>query len=215
MILPILAIWKKDFKSLMTSPMFYILLGFCCLLWGALFSFELYHFVKRSYELSTQGGSSGLNIYHNFIATYIVLVHYILIFMLAAFSIRYFAEEKKLKTFSIYLMSPLSSFQIVFAKWLVGLSLIFVLLLVSSLFPLSLLFFVSFPFKLFLFSYLGLFLILSVYMSASLLASSLTESMIVCMVVSLVFSVLFLLLGTGAGAYRFDFFTKYFSVFSF
>lgn len=197
MMSPILAILKKDMKSLFTSPMFYLLGGLCCCLWGIFFAFTLYNFVTQSFQLSTQSGESGLSIHHNLISNYIVLVHYILVFVIAAFSLRFFTEEKKVKTFPVLLTSPMTSWQIVLAKWLVGASMIFALLLISAVFPLSLLFFIKLPMGLFFFSYFGVFIVLCVYMSAGMLASAMTESLIVCVVLSLVFNILLLLLGVG------------------
>ncbi len=194
---PILAILKKDLTALFTNSMFYLLTGICCCLWGLFFSFELYAFVQKSYQLSTQVQQGGLNIHQHLVSSYIVIVHYILVFIIAALSIRFFAEEKKLNTFPVLLTSPITSWQIVFAKWLVGASLIFFLLFISAIFPLSLLTFMSLPIKLFLYSYFGVFVVLCVYMSAGLLASSLTESLIVCVVLSLMFNICLLLMGVG------------------
>lgn len=194
---PVIAIFKKDMRALMTSSMFYILMGLCCCLWALFFSFQVYGYVQQSYQLSLKGMDVGLNIHQNLMASYVVIVHYVLVFIIAAMSIRFFAEEKKLKTFPILLSSPLTSWQILLAKWLVGASLILMLLFISALLPLSLLFFASLPLKLFFLSYLGLFLVLSVYMSAALFASSMTESMIVCVVLSLVLNIFLMMLGVG------------------
>lgn len=197
MISPILAILKKDMKSLVKSPMLALLTGLCCCLWGVFFTFTLYQFVTQSFQMSATNMDAGLNIHHNLIASYIVVVHYILVFVVAAFSLRFFTEEKKLKTFPILLTSPMTSWQIVVAKWLVGASLILGLLAISAVFPLSLMFFIKIPLSLFFLSYFGVFIILCVYMSAGLLASAMTESLIVCVVLSLVFNILLLLMGVG------------------
>jgi ABC-2 type transport system permease protein len=194
---PILAIFKKDILSFLTSSMFYTLLGLCCVLWGLFFSFEVYGFVNQSFSYSTQMKEAGINIHHHLIANYIVVVHYILIFILSALSLRFFTEEKKMNTLQLLLSSPISSLQIVVGKWLVGASLIAIILGVSALLPLSLLLYISIPLKLFFLSYIGVFVILCVYMSVGLLASSLTDSLIVCVVLTLVMSILILTLGVG------------------
>jgi ABC-2 type transport system permease protein len=195
---PLFAILKKDFKAFFTSPMFYTLIGLCTSLWGLFFVVQVYSFSNQSYQLSLKSAQAGLNIHHDLVSSFLVVVHYVLIFIIAAMSMRFFAEEKKLKTFPVLLTAPLTSWQIVLAKWLVGAVTLFTLLLLSMLFPLSLLIFISLPLDLLFFSYLGLFLVTCVYMSASLVASAMTESLIVCVVLSLVFSVAFLLLGVGA-----------------
>ncbi len=194
---PVWAIVKKDAKGFFTSPMFYTLLGLCCCLWGVFFSVEVYTFVQQSYQLSLKSAQAGLNIHHNLVSSYLIIVHYVLVFILSALSIRFFAEEKKLKTFPILLAGPITSWQIVLAKWLVGVMILFTLLGVSMVFPLSLLFFIPLPLELFFYSYFGLFLVLCVYMTASMFASSVTESLIVCVVFSLVLNITFLLMGIG------------------
>ncbi len=197
MMSPVVAIVKKDLRSIFTSPMFYTLLGLCCCLWGLFFAVEVYTFAKQSFQLSMKTSQADLNIHHNLVSSYLVIVHYVLIFIISAMSIRFFAEEKKLKTFPILLSGPVTSWQIVLAKWTVGAITLLALLAFSMVFPLSLLFFISLPLKLLFFSYFGLFLILCVYMTASMVASAVTESLIVCVVLSLVFNISLLLLGIG------------------
>lgn len=194
---PILAIVKKDLKAFFTNPMFYVLTGLCCLLWGIFFSVDVFNFVQQSYKLSMKTKSGGLNVHHHLIASYLVVVHYVLVFIIAALSLRFFAEEKKMKTFPVLLSSPIASWQIVLAKWLSGALVIFTLLLISSVFPVSLIFFIELPMGLLFYSYLGLFLLLCIYLSVALLASSMTESLIVCVVLALVFNLSLLLLGIG------------------
>ncbi len=212
---PVLAIVKKDLKSLLTSSTFYMLAGLCTTLWGIFFAFEVFAYVQQSYQLSTQVKESGLNIHQNLVSSYVVIVHYVLIFVIAALSVRFFAEEKKMKTFPILLTSPMTSWQIVLAKWIVGAIFILTLLLISSVYPLSLLFFVSLPLKLFFLSYLGCFLVLAIYMSVALLASSLTESLIVCVVLTLVSCIFLLLMGVGKGMTDSLFFQQLFHFLSF
>ena len=194
---PIMAIWKKDMGSFLVSPMFYGLLGVCCVLWGLFFSFDLFIFIKKSHQLSMTTKGSGLNVYHHFIASYLVIVHLTLVFILSVLSLHFFTEEKKTGTFSIYMMNPLSSWQILMGKWFVGLTLLVLLLGLSALFPLSLLFFTSLPFGLIGFGYFGLFLILHVFICVGLLASSLTESGVTCALLSFILMLALLLLGLG------------------
>lgn len=195
--MPVLAIIKKDLRAFFGSSMFYLLSGLCCLLWGLFFSFDFYKFVEESFRLSSQSKDSGLNIHQHLVADYVVVVHYVLVFIIAALNMKFFAEEKKLKTFPLLLSSPVTSWQLVLAKTGVGAVVLFVLLGISSVFPLSMVFFGEVPISLLLFSYFGAFLILMVYVCAGVLASALTDSLIVSVVLSLVFSLTLLLMGAG------------------
>lgn len=197
MMSPIFAIWKKDLKMILSQPLFYILTGLCCCLWGLYFTFDIYSFVSRSFQMSTQQDLGALNIHQHLINSYLVVVFYVLIFIISTLSVRFFTEEKKMQTFPLLLSGPLSSWQLVLSKWLVGASLVFLLLCISSIYPLSLLYFVKVPMVLFFYSYFGLFLILCLSMSLCLLASALTDSVIICVVLSLVFNLILILLGAG------------------
>ena len=194
----VLALAKKDLKAIYTNPMFYVLLGLCCCLWGLFFSIQVFSFVQKSYQMSSQTQVSGLNIYHDLMGSYLVVVHYVLIFVVAALSLRFFTEEKKAQTFPVLLTSPMTSWQIVMAKWMAAKTILFSMLLVSAIFPLSLAFYMSLPLKLMAFGYLGLFVVLCIYMAAALLASALTDSAILSVVLTLVFCLLLLLMGLGA-----------------
>lgn len=198
MISPILAIWKKDVRGFLTQPMFYLTTGLSLLVLAIIFTFQLYQFVTQSFQaVAASQAGAGLNIYHHLISNYIVITHYLMVFLIAVLSLRFFAEEKKMKTFSIYLSSPLTSWQIVLGKWLAGATLAFILLVCSAVYPLSLAFFLKLPWLLIFWGYFGLFLVMCIYMSAALLASALSESLIVCVVLALVFNVAILLLGVG------------------
>ena len=102
-----------------------------------------------------------------------------------------------MKTFSLLLTSPVSSWQLVLAKLGLGAVVTASLLGISSILPLSLGLFTDLPLSLILLGYFGTFLLLMVYVSAGVLASAMTDSLIVSVVLALVFSLAILLLGVG------------------
>ena len=194
---PVFSIFKKDLKILLKSPVFYFLIGLSCCFWGLFFTFQVFAFVNQSFQLSTKAVQTEMNIHQNLISHYIVFIHYFLILIIAALSLRFFTEEKKLNTFSLLLSSPLNSWEIVLGKSLFGAAFLLVFLLVSSIYPLSLCLFTKIPIKLFLLAYLGVFLLLLIYMMAGLLASILTDSLVVCVVLTMIFIILLMFLGVG------------------
>lgn len=194
---PAFSIFKKDLKILLKSPMFYFLIGLSCCFWGFFFAFQVLVFVNQSFQLSTRPVHTGMNIHQDLVAGYIAFVHYFLILVIAALSLRFFTEEKKLNTFSLLLSSPVSSREIVLGKSLFGVTSLLIFLCVSAIYPLSLFFFIKIPVKLFLLAYFGVFLILCIYMTAGLLASILTDSLVVCVILTVIFTILLMLLGTG------------------
>jgi len=114
------------------------------------------------------------------------LAPWVFLFLVPAITMRMIAEERRTGTFELLLTKPLTELQIVLAKYLASLVLIF-----FSLIP-CLIFFVS----VYLLgnppgnidtgatwgSFIGLFFLASVYASAGLLASSLTQHQIVAFV---------------------------------
>ena len=194
---PVFSILKKDLKILLKSPVFYFLTGLCCCFWGIFFTLQIYTFINQSFQLSTQATGGGINIHQHLVANYIVFVHHFMILMIAALSLRFFTEEKKFGTFSLLLSNPVSSWEIVLAKSLFGITFLFIFLSASAVYPLSLFFFTKIPIKLFLLGYFGVFLLLCIYMMAGLLASILTDSLVVCVVLTMIFSILLIFLGIG------------------
>ena len=193
----VLAIIAKDLKIFFTRPLFYMLAGLCCILWSIFFTFGVVSFNQASFMFSAKSPNSGLNIHQKLIAEYVVIIHYLLLFIIATITMKFFAEEKKMKTFPLLLSSPVSSWQLVLAKWGGGAIVLLTLLLISALYPLSLTFFTDVPMVPLMTSYFGLFLILLVYVSVGLLASAMTDSLIVSVVLAIVFNLALQLLSLG------------------
>ena len=189
---PILAIIKKDLKLFLTGPTFYFLSGLYCCVLGLVF----YLFVASFNDSLLSHRSDGIDLHRDLLAGYIWWVLYILVFFIAVLSLRFFTEEKKTKTFSILLASPVTSWQIVLAKWLLGVLFLLIFLLLSFIYPLSLSFFLEIPFKLLLLDYFGLFLALCVFMSIGLVVSISTRSAITCIIMTEILILLFVFLGS-------------------
>jgi len=160
---------KKEITSFFGSLTGYIVV-FVFLLTTSLF---LWVFPGNNNIL--EGGYASLD-------TLFTLAPWVYLFLVPAVTMRLFAEEKRLGTMELLLTRPLSSFQIVFAKYLAG------LLLVSiSLIP-TLFYFYS-TYKLgnpvgsidtggTWGAYIGLFFLAAIYVAVGLLASALTENQI-------------------------------------
>ena len=147
--------------------------------------------------MSQRSVESGLNLHQQVFGAYIVVVHYLLLFVLSAISMKFFSEEKSQKTFPLLLSSPLSSWQIVLAKFGGGALVAFALLVVSMAYPLSLLIFTELSWGPFLTSYFGLYLLLLVYTASGMVASAMTGSSVLAVVVGVTLNLSLLLVGTG------------------
>lgn len=116
------------------------------------------------------------------------LVPYVFLFLIPAITMRFFAEERKAGTMEWLLTKPLSDRSIIMSKYLAAL-----LLLAMALLPTLVYYFTVRYFALppgvdvggILGSYLGLFLLGSVFVSIGLFASSLTDNQVVAFILAL------------------------------
>ncbi len=115
----------------------------------------------------------------------------IFIFLIPAFTMRSFAEEKQAATLEILLTRPVSAVQIVFGKYLATLTWLFIALLPTLMYVYSIYQLGSPPGNIDLgqiaASYLGLFLLGAVFCAIGVFASSLTSNQIVAFVLAVFF----------------------------
>jgi ABC-2 type transport system permease protein len=126
------------------------------------------------------------------IDTLFVMAPWVFMFLIPAVTMRSFAEEKRTGTIELLLTSPLSDWQIIFAKYFAG-----VILVIFSLLP-TLIYF----FSVYLLgnpqgnidiggtwgSYIGLFFLASGFVGIGIFSSSLTENQIIAFIVAVFIS---------------------------
>lgn len=124
-----------------------------------------------------------------------ILSPWIFLFLVPSVTMRLISDEKKTGTIELLFTRPLTDFQIIFVKYLAGVSLV-----LFSLLP-SLIYFLT-VYKLgspvgnidtgaTWGSYIGLFFLASVYASIGIFASSLTQNQIVAFIISMLISFFF------------------------
>ena len=111
---------------------------------------------------------------------------------------RLLAEEKKMKTFDLLLTSPITSVQIALGKFLGGFLSSMMLIAISFIYPLATAAITTFQWPPLLSAYLGLILVISIYVAIGLFASALTESIVLSVVLAWLFSLMLFFLGQGA-----------------
>lgn len=188
---------KKDLRNIFLSPLFYVLSGLCSLVWSLMFFTSVREFVSQSMFQMAQGGE-GSSLHFTVISRHISLVNLFMIFAVAAFTMRLFAEEKKNRTFDLLLTSPVSASQIVLGKLIAGVITAWMMVVISGLYPLSLALFGKLDWGPLAASYIGLLLISAVYVSVGMFASSLTQSSVLAVIMALIFSVLLWFIGAAA-----------------
>src|SRR3990167_3528656 len=190
----LLALAIKDWRSFFSSPTAWIILLVLSLIFGFVFTNSLFNYQVESVRYLQQSQLPNLpeqyrlsppNAYWMFGGMQMFL-GIILLFMMPMITMRLFAEEKKQGTMELLLTLPFRSVELVMGKFLSGLGLLFLLLLLSSLFA-GILIWVSKPTPSvlpFLNGYLGLLLLGGSYLAIGMFVSSCTSSQVVAGIIS-------------------------------
>ena len=184
----VLLIARKEFGSIMRSPLFYLIAGICCIIWTMQYLSFLERFAQMGMRAAMQGGAQGQSLFNTVFVQHISVVNLVFIFALPAFTMWLVAEEKKMRTFDLLLTSPVSSTQIALGKFFAGMGIAFVLLLVSFLYPAGTAMIADFSWGTLLTLYLGVFLLSGVYVASGLFASSMTESVVLAVIMGVIFN---------------------------
>ena len=196
-----IAIAWKDFKTLASTPLFFIVAGLCSLVWSFMYwrVLDLFSAMSLQYSFRNRGqGEEGLSLHFEMFVKHISLVNFLMIIAVPALTMRLIAEEKKLRTYDLLLTSPVTATQIALGKYFAGLLSVSALLLISFLYPLSTAFVAEIQWGPLLSSYLGLFMISATYVAVGLFASSMTSSVVLAVIMALIFNVGLWFVGSGA-----------------
>ena len=178
----------KDLKTLVTSPVFFLVATFCSSIWS-------YIFLRNLSALS--GGRSG-NVHFDLFFPHFSLVNLIFIFAIPAVTMKLISEERKNKTYDLLLTSPITATQIVVGKFFAAFKAALIIIAISFLYPLSASFFTDISWGPVLSSYLGLTLLTGAYVAVGLFSSSLTESVMLSVIMGVIFNIMLWFLGQGA-----------------
>jgi ABC-2 type transport system permease protein len=164
-----MTVYKKELSYYLNNPIGYIIV----ILFGI---FANFLFVKDIFVV----GSASLRPFFNFLP-------WLFVVFIPAISMRILSEEKRINTIETLLTLPISETQIVVAKFLAVLSLVFVGLLLTFGLPISL----SFVSKLYLpeilVGYSGALLLAAAYVGISMYFSSQTKNQVVAFLASAIF----------------------------
>lgn len=185
----------KDFRVLVTSPMFLTVSGLCACIWSYNYLPQIFQFEKVAQRAFQSGG---LNIHQTLFASHIARANIILIFAIPALTMRLLAEEKKMRTYDLLLTVPITAAQIAIGKFLAGFAAGLVLLSLSFVYPLGTFFISNFSLGPLFTSYLGMALVTGIYVAIGLFASSVTESVVLAVILALILNLSLWFLGQAA-----------------
>ena len=199
---PICVICKKEFKSFIFSPGYFITLGvfFGIMCYIYLLSFSGFINAVQRGPVNPFGGGP-VNFHSSVISQYVGFISFLFIFITPVLIARIISEDKKLYSFDLLMTSPLSSASIIAGKFFGGLMAIWLIILVTMIYPLSATLFVDVEWSKFLSAYLGLFLVSGIYTSSSLFCSSFTNSFPVAIISGFILNICFLIVSSFSNFY--------------
>ncbi|MDR1150844.1 MAG: ABC transporter permease [Clostridiales bacterium] len=156
-----LAIFKKEFKSYFINMTGYCFISFFIFITALFFSLI--------------NINNGLLDYQSTLMTTVIMF----LILVPILTMRLFSEESKNKTDQLLLTSPISIFKITFGKYLASISLFFLTLLATIIFPFILSFYGKIAVAHIFCTYLGYFLLGSCFISIGIFLSTLSENQIV------------------------------------
>jgi ABC-2 type transport system permease protein len=170
----IFAIARREFRSMFLSPMAWVVLAVIqvILAWSFFNSIEAFFEIQP--DLTTMKNAPGVT--DLVLSPLFEVTGIILLMVMPLLTMRLLSEEKRNKTISLLLSSPVSISEIVLGKYLGLLFFIITLLCLISLMPLSLSMGTQIDFAKLLSGVLGLFMMLAAFSAAGLYMSSLTDN---------------------------------------
>ena len=188
----------KDFRTLLTSPLFYIISGLCSVLWGYTYLRSMFMFAARS--SSPQAAMQGaMNFQQEVFFPLISSANLLFVFVVPALTMRLLSEEKRQRTYDLLLTSPVTATQIALGKFLAGFGGVAALTAICFLYPVMSRAVAAFPAGPVLSAFLGVLLVSGIYVALGLFASSLTESVMLSVVLGLIFNIMLWFISQGLG----------------
>lgn len=170
----LLTIAKREFKNLFISPLAWIILAVIQVIMAWMFLAQIDSFYELQPQLIHLENTPGVT--DLVVAPIFSLASVIFLMIMPLITMRSFAEEKRNKTLTLLLSSPISVSQIVFGKYLALLTFVFILSSLLALMPLSLLIGSPLDIGKLLSGFIATFLLLAAFSAIGLYLSSLTDN---------------------------------------
>lgn len=182
------ALFKKEIQNYFLSPLAYIIIGFFLLVSGYFFS---------TYILSSGLASMRIPLSN---------MSLIFLFIMPILTMHLLAEERKGGTEELLLTTPTRTTSMVVGKYLAALFLLFLMLLITGIYPVILFVYGNPETGPIISGYIGIFLLGAAALAVGIFSSSLTENQIVAAIVG--FSILLLFWVADWAADAIDFVDK-------
>lgn len=171
-IVSIWVIFKKELKSIFTSPWFLFIYAMFSLLLAVRYLLAIDEFIQRT--MMPQAG--GVNIHDAVFIPHLNWVYMTFLVLVPLLAMKLISEEKKERTMDLLLTSPVTSLDIVLGKFFAIWFVLITMIGLALLFPLATSLVSSFDWGPLWGSYLGMIFLAGFNLSLCLFASSLTSS---------------------------------------
>jgi ABC-2 type transport system permease protein len=172
-------IWRKEMRSYFVSPVAYIFVLMCALIFGFFFWTLLQAYLQFSMEAQMRGEMLPMNMPEEISRRLFGNIPVTGLFIIPLITMRLFAEEKRTGTIELLTTSPIRDGEVILGKWLAAATLYCCLLALSAI-NIAFLFVYSHPdWKPILVSYLGLLLQGAALLAIGTFISTLTKNQII------------------------------------
>ena len=207
----VFAIAKKELNIYFTTPIAYVVFATMSVIASYFFIAAVKQFLQTSMsamQMPQYYDPSRLNLTDFVVAPVVFNMGIFFAFVTPLVSMRLLAEEKKQKTFELLMTAPLRPFEIVLGKYLGGLVIVGITVLLLMLLPLILQFFAAssgtggaggIEWQTTLAAYFGLFMWAATALAIGMFISSLTDSQAVAAIISILLLLLLWLATWMAG----------------
>lgn len=205
---------KKDLGSFFGRPLFYLIAGLCALVWSPIYIYTFGVFLTQ--VLGQMGQQTEpLSFHSRVLVEFIYLINFVFLLFVNGITMKLIAEERKSKTYELLMTAPITTKQIILAKFISAFFVMIMLLTISFMYPLTTSMLGDLNWPPLLSAYLGLVLFSGVYVSFGLLASSMSNSVLVAFLLALIFNLGLWFLGIGAEMSQADWFHGVFQYMNF
>lgn len=193
----LMTLWKKETRSYFASPLAYVLIGLFSLISGIMF-FNLLVTYSDGIQAIPQNMTQNISFVDEVVLRLFANINFLFLFFIPLITMRLFSEERRQETLEIYWLAPLRDWQVVVAKGLAALTLIFSMLLMTIIFPLIIWGIGIHDFTVLFSAYLSVLLNACAYISLGLFCSSISGNQIIAALLSIL-GIMFLWMITWGG----------------
>ena len=175
------AIYKRELKAYLQSPVVYVIGGIFLFLTGY-FTIGMmieYSDIYNDFQARRMYSMENMNVTEWVIRGFLGLINFLMLFIIPLLTMRLLAEEKKNRTFEVLVTCPVKDGAVLAGKYLASMSVFTAFLLICLIYPALVEKFSDPEWPVVWTGYLGLLLSMTAYFAFGIFASSITENQII------------------------------------